>query len=162
MKTNIVTLRPDRLNFPLEECPVGRLSSAVFVIVGDIPDDIEGMSVVVEYMDNQTKRHYIAHATRQADGTFRAYIAPAYFPAVSNALKYHVVGEDEHQHPRWLGSGLLRILDNPADGSAVIPDILPRNLYAYNPTTGLYYKVVAEVNELGEVTVNVDQEGIAL
>jgi hypothetical protein len=162
MKANHITLRPDRLNFPLECANVGKLSSAVFIIGGDIPDDVAGLAVEIEYDDDGETARYTAAAMRQPDGTFRAYIAPAYFPETSNALKYHIVATDEQENPRWLGSGSLRIFDNPANGSHVVPDILPRNLYAYNPTTGLYYKVTAEVNEYGQVSLSTEQEGVTL
>ena len=162
MKTNEITIRADRLNIPLETCAVGKLSSAVFTIGGDIPDDIAALAVVVEYKDGNEINRYTAAATAQGDGTWRVYLAPAYFPAASESLKYHVIGTDNQERPRWLGTGNLRIFDNPADGSAVMPDILPRNLYAYNPTTGLYYKVVAEINEMGEVTISAEQEGVTL
>lgn len=162
MKTNYITIRPDRLNFPLDQCAVGRLSSAVFTVGGEIPDDIEAIGVRIEYDDDGSTETYTAIGVKQADGTWRVYIAPAYFPAESTELKYHVIGTDSTGNPRWLGTGCLRILDNPANGSDVRPDILPRNSYAYNPVTGLYYKILAEVNELGEITLTTDQEGIAL
>lgn len=162
MKYQHITLRPDRLNFPLECVHVGKLSSAVLVIDGEIPDDVTGIAVDIEYMDGETVARYTANAARQPDGTFRAYIAPAYFPETSDTLKYHIVATDEQENPRWLGSGSLRIFDNPANGSHVVPDILPRNLYAYNPTTGLYYKVIAEANEYGQILLTTEQEGVTL
>lgn len=162
MKTNTIRIKPDRLGFPLETCAVGRLSSAVFTIGGDIPDDIASIAVEVEYKDGDTEGRYTAAATRQEDGTHRAYLAPAYFPATSDSLKYHVLGIDERNNPRWLGTGALRILDNPADGSPVVPSVLPRNLYAYNPATRLYHKISAEANDLGEISVSIDQEGVKL
>lgn len=162
MKTNYITLHPDRLDLPLAPCACGRLSSAVITVGGEIPDDIEAIAVDVEYMDGDEKKRYTAAGTRQADGTFRVYLAPAYFPAESDQLKYHVLGTDAQENPRWLGSGMLRIFDNPANGSPIAPDILPRNSYAYNPQTGLYYKIVAEVNDLGEITLSTEQEGVAL
>jgi hypothetical protein len=162
MKTNFIELRPDRLDLPLAPCACGRLSSAVITVGGDIPDDVGNLAIYVEYLDGGEKKRYTAAGTRHADGTFSVYLAPAYFPAASDALRYHVVGMDDRDNPRWLGSGVLRIFDNPADGSPVAPDIIPRNSYAYNPQTGLYYKIWAEVNELGEITLTTDQEGIAL
>jgi len=161
MTTNHIIIRPDRLNFPLATCNVGRLSSAVLTIGGEIPADIDGLAVQIEYTDATANppatARYTAAATRQADGSFRCYLAPAYFPAASNALKYHVIATDAEGAPRWLGTGNLRILDNPANGSAVAPDILPRNLYAYSPSRNCYYKVIAKENEYGEITLDVDE-----
>lgn len=166
MKTNYITLHPDRLDMPLEPCSCGRLSSAVFIVGGDIPDDIEALAVAVEYVDSsgatpETKR-YTAAGTRQEDGTFRVYLAPAYFPASSDELKYHVVGTDEAENPRWLGTGNMRIFENPADGSPIAPDILPRNLYAYSPTRHCYFKVIAKENEYGEIQLDVDETEVHL
>ena len=162
MKTNFIELRPDRLDLPLAPCACGRLSSAVITVGGEIPDDIEGVAVDVEYMDGAEKKRYTAAAERQTDGTFRAYFAPAYFPAKSDELKYHVIGMDARENPRWLGSGALRILDNPADGSPVAPEILPRDLYAYSPSRRCYFKVIAKENEYGEIQLDVDETEVHL
>lgn len=157
MKTNYIELHPDRLDLPLDPLACGRLSSAVATVGGEIPDDIDGIAIDVEYMDGDEKKYYTAAGTRQADGTFRVYLAPAYFPAVSDQLKYHVLGMDAQENPRWLGSGMMRIFDNPADGSPIAPDILPRNLYAYSPTRQCYFKVIAKENEYGEIQLDVDE-----
>lgn len=162
MKTNCITLRPDRLDLPLDPCACGRLSSAIITVGGEIPGDITGIAVAVEYMDGRDKKRYTAAATKQADGTFRAYLAPAYFPASSDQLKYHVIGMDTNENPRWLGTGLLRIIDNPANGSPVTPEILPRNLYVYSPTRQCYFKVIAKENEYGEIRLDVDETEVHL
>lgn len=169
MKANYIHLRPDRLNQPLATCPVGKLSSAVFIICGDIPDDVDALAVQVERtVDPQTHQprpNFTAAATRQADGTFRCYLSPFCFPDVSaEGLCYHVVATDQQAptpNPRWLGTGALRVLENPANGSPVTPEIIPRDCYAYNPVTGLYHKIVAEVNEDGQITIATEQQGIA-
>lgn len=159
MKTNYIELHPDRLDLPLAPLAAGKLSSAVATIGGDIPDDISALAVVVEWKDGQTTSRYTAAATN-GGGFWSVYFAPAYFPAASEELKYHVVGTDKNDNPRWLGTGNMRIFDNPANGSPIAPDILPRNLYAYNPATGLYHKVIAELNELGEIQLAPEQEGV--
>ncbi len=162
MKTNVIQIDPDRLDLPLAPCAVGVLSSAEFTVCGDIPDDISALAVAVEYIDGQSVARYTAPGTRADDGTWRVYLAPGYFPAKSDGLKYHVVGTDTRGNPRWLGTGLLRVFANPANGSPVAPDVIPRNSYAYNPVTGLYHKIVAEVNDLGEITLSTEQEGVCL
>ena len=162
MTTNFIELHPDRLDLPLAPCAVGRASSAVFTVGGDIPDDVETLSIKVEYMDGQNLASYVAAGDLRDDGSFRVYFAPAYFPVASESLKYHVIGTDSGGNPRWLGTGLLRILANPANGAAVPPSILPPASYAYNPATGLYHKIFAEVNDLGEITLSTEQEGVEL
>lgn len=167
MKTNVIRLRPDRLNIPLATCPVGKLSSAVFVICGDIPDDVQSLAVQIERTPDpdthQPRPNFTAATTRQTDGTFRCYLSPFHFPEIAPDLHYHVMGTDTAAptaNPRWLGAGDLRILENPADGSPVTPEIIPADTYVRNPVTGLYHKLVAEVNEDGELSVAIDEEGI--
>ena len=41
-----------------------------------------------------------------------------------------------------------------------LPDVIPQDTYIYNPTTGLWHKLVAEVDDQGCITVAVAQEGI--
>ena len=164
MKENRVTIRADRLNRPLEVCFVGKLSSAVFRIVGDIPDDIEGLNVLIERTPDATtheaRENFTAAATRSEDGTFHCYLSPFFFPDEADTLKYHVVGTDTNGNARWLGTGALIVRDNPANGSPVVPDIIPADTYIRNPVTGLYHKLTAEVNDFGEVVVAVEEEGI--
>ena len=167
MKTNNIRLRPDRLNFPLDTCVVGKLSSSVWILYGDIPDDIEGMSVQVERVPDAETHvqppNYTAVAnevTGASPRSFRCYFSPWYFPEASDDLKYHVLGSDSNGNPRWLGSGVLRVEKNPAGGSPVPPEIIPADTYIRNPVTGLYHKITAEVNDLGEITTIVDPEGI--
>ena len=162
MKTNYITLRPDRLNFPLETVDVGRQSSAVLTVGGDIPDDTAALVVKVEYSNGQSPGYYVAAGTRQADGTFRVYLAPGYFPATTKGLRYHVYITDELTNPRWMGSGAVRIIENPSDGSSPAPEVLPKNLYAYNPVNHLYYKITAEADAEGNITLALEQEGVTL
>lgn len=161
MKTNYIEIRPDRLNFPLATLNVGRLSSAVLTVGGDIPDDTAALVVKVEYATGSPPSYYIAAGARQPDGTWRVYLAPGYFPATATAFKYHVYITDQYDNPRWMGCGLLRVLDNPSDGSSPAPEVLPKNLYAYNAVTHLYYKITAETDSAGNITLALDQEGVA-
>jgi len=165
MKTHNVKIRPDRLNAPLATCFVGKLSSAVFMIGGDIPDDVDTITVQIGRTDDPTthqpRQNFTVAANRNADGeTFRCYLSPFCFPDVSDALEYHVLGMDTNGNARWLGSGPLIVRDNPANGSPVPPEIIPADTYIRNPVTGLYHKLIAEVNDLGEITVAADPEGI--
>lgn len=165
MKTHTITLHPDRLNAPLATCFVGALSSAVFVIVGDIPDDIDGITVQIGRTEDPTthrpRPNYTVAANRNADGkTFRCYLAPFCFPDEADALEYHVVATDTAGNPRWLGTGQLIVRDNPAGGSPVAPEIIPADTYIRNPATGLYHKLTAAVDEDGNLTVALDDEGI--
>ncbi len=165
MATEIhIHLDAGRLNFPLRTIWQGVLSSAVVVIHG-MPADIEGAGIVFGVAPTGQTPHdpptYRATATKQADGTWRAYVSPFTFPVVGLSLEYSVVGTDVHENPRWLGTGQLNVVACPANGSADAPDILPRDAYIRNPVTGLYHKLVAEVDEDGIVTVAIEQEGVS-
>ena len=169
MKAQHIRIRPDRLNAPLATCNVGKLSSAVFVIEGDIPDDVDGVTIQIgRTADPETgdaRENYTVTARENAaDGntarTFRAYVAPLYFPDVSDALEYHIVALDAQGCPRWLGTGPLIVRDNPANGTVDAPDIIPADTYIRNPVTGLYHKLTATVNEDGEIVTTVESEGI--
>ena len=164
MKAQHIRLRPDRLNDPLATCFVGELSSAVWVIEGDIPDDLTGMSVQIGRTEDPTthqpRENFTAATTRQEDGSFRCYLSPFLFPDVSDALGYHILGTDTNGNARWLGTGALIVRDNPADGSPIVPEIIPADTYIRNPVTGLYHKLTATVNEYGEITTICDPEGI--
>ena len=162
MKTNRITLRPDRLDLPLAPQTVGKLSSAVFTIDGDIPADIEGLVVQIgRTPDGVTPRENLTAATtKKTDGTYECYLSPFYFPDEANGLKYHIVGRDAHDAPRWLGSGTLNVEENPANGSGVVPEVIPSDTYIRNPITGKYHKLTASVNELGEIAIDIDDEGV--
>ena len=166
MKCLHVEICPDRLNFPLAPLSVGRLSSNVLEIGGDIPDDVAMMSVQVERsMRNGAQDNFVAVATEVEGASprrFRCYLSPFLFPDVSSKLNFHVVGTDEKVNKRWLGSGPLRVLPNPANGNGVAPEIIPSGSYAYNPTTNLYHRIIASVNELGEIRLEAESEGVEL
>ena len=167
MKAQHIRIRPDRLNDTLATCNVGRLSSAVFVIEGDIPDDADTIAVQIgRTPDPQTqepRQNFTAAASEVAGSTpraFRCYLAPFYFPDEADALEYHIMATDANGNPRWLGTGTLIVRDNPADGSPVTPDIIPADTYIRNPATGLYHKLTAAVNEYGELSIDLESEGI--
>jgi len=167
MKAQHIRIRPDRLNAPLATCNVGKLSSAVFIIEGDIPEDVDTIAVQIgRTPDPQTQEprpNYTAAATEvegQTPRCFRAYLSPFLFPDTSDALEYHVIGADDHSNARWLGTGPLIVRDNPANGSPVPPEVIPADTYIRNPATGLYHKLTAAVNEYGELSIDLESEGI--
>lgn len=104
-----------------------------------------------------------ADATVSIDGTTvsaSCYCSPFCFPAVSDELTYSVVATDAENHPRWLGTGPLRVLENPANGSSTPPPIVPADTYIRNPATGLYHLLTATADEDGNITLNLSDEGV--
>lgn len=166
MKDIHIRLRPDRLNAPLATVFAGRLSSAVFVIEGDVPDDMDGLTVRIgrtaDPESGGARDDYTIAAAAQ-DGTprtFRAYASPFVFPDLSETLEYHVLGMDANGNARWLGSGRLIVMENPSDGSGEEPAIIPADTYIRNPATGLYHLLTAVANEYGEISLTLSEEGI--
>ncbi len=152
----------DSLQLPLVPLFAGKLSSMI-VSVGKTPDDIDSLVLVIARTDDaggKTRDPFKVAATKQDDGTWRVYCNPYCFPDASAALWYSLVGTDESGNPRWLGTGKLKVLDNPANGSAVTPTIIPQDCYAYNPTTGLYHKITASLDEFGNISLDVESEGV--
>ena len=164
MATEIhIHLDAGRLNFPLRTVWQGALSSAVCVVHG-VPGDIESLGVVFGVAPTGDVPHdpptYRADATEQADGTWRAYCSPFIFPTAGLALQYSLVGVDAQANPRWLGTGQLNVVECPADGSGDAPPIVPSDTYIRNPVTGLYHLLTATVDEDGNLTMNLADEGI--
>ncbi|MBO7686548.1 MAG: hypothetical protein J6V72_09200 [Kiritimatiellae bacterium] len=164
MATEIhIHLDAGRLNFPLRTIWQGVLSSAVIVIHG-VPVDIDGLGVVFGVAPSGNVPHdpptFRAAATRQADGTWRAYCMPAIFPVVGLELVYSVVGLDANESPRWLGTGQLNVVDCPAAGSSDAPEVVPADTYIRNPVTGKYHLLTAELDADGHITLNLADEGI--
>lgn len=163
MATEIhIHLDAGRLNFPLRTIWQGVLSSAICVIHG-VPADIESLGIVFGVAPAGNTPHdpptFRASATKQADGLWRAYVNPFTFPVVGLSLEYSVVGADGHDNPRWLGTGQLNVVDCPAAGSSDAPDVIPRDTYIRNPVTGLYHLLTATVDEDGNLTLRLSDEG---
>ena len=150
------------LQLPLVPLYAGRLSSMV-LSAANVPADIADLALYVGRTpdaEGSARNPFTVAATRQTDGSWRVYCNPYCFPDESAALWYSFVGTDESGNPRWLGTGKLRVLDNPADGSAVAPSIIPQDCYAYNPTTGKYHKITASLDEYGNISLDVESEGV--
>lgn len=150
-----------RLNMPLRPIWTGRLA-ALYRTIDGVPDDCESVNLVVQYVSDGDGKTYsfAAPARKRATGVWTVYVIPAAFPHASDGgLSYDVMGYDGLDNPRWLGRGALGVMDCPADASGDLP-IIPKDTYVRNPVTGLYYKLTAEVNGNGKITIGVEQEGV--
>ena len=158
MKTR-VRIDESRLNYPLAPINAGVLSSHYVELV-DVPDTVQTLGVLFEYGANAEK--YRAECSPAGDGVWTCYAVPFIFPAadVTGELHYHVVATDDRDNEQWLGTGTLFVHANPANGSSQAPDVIPRDTYIRNPATGLYHKLTAAVDEDGNLTVALEDEGI--
>ena len=158
MRTRI-RIDESRLNYPLTPISAGVLSSHYVELV-DVPDTVQALGILFEYGANAET--FRAECTRQGDGLWKCYAMPYIFPAADNTgeLHYHVVATDDRGNEQWLGTGLLSVYRNPANGSSDAPTVVPKDCYIRNPTTGLYHKLTAEVDEDGNLTVSLEEEGV--
>lgn len=162
MNTKII-IDESRLAFPLVPITVGRLSSAEFEIVGDLGSYL---SIRMEFSrvdgsGGSRREPFAVAAVKNLRGdAWSVYASPFCFPDADCGLEYQVVGKDSHGNDRWLGTGRLEVSACGANGSSEEPPIVPRDTYLLNPVTGLYHRLVAEVDEDGVLTVAVDQEGV--
>ena len=154
----VIWVDETRLFMPLTPIWAGRFCALYRTIAG-VAEDIEGVNLVVEYMDGATKKQYAAPARKVKPGWWTVYVAPGAFPGLSQGeLRYDVVGYDKQQNARWQGMGALYVVDCPTEG--VEPEILPHDTYARDPETGLYHRITVSKNEYGEWQTEVDQEGV--
>jgi len=156
-----VRIRVDesRLNFPLIPISAGVLSSLDAEII-DVPSSVESLALYFEYGTGAT--NYQAVCDKVRDGLWTCYAMPYIFPATEDtgALHYHVVATDSRGNQKWLGTGQLRVLANPANGSPDVPPVVPHDTYIRNPVTGLYHLLTATVDEDGNITLNLSDEGV--
>ncbi len=154
-----VRVDESRLNFPLIPIAAGRLSSLDLEII-DVPARAQALSVFFEYGTGET--NYAVVCEKVNDGFWTCYANPYVFPAVKDdgSLHYHVVATDARDNQQWLGTGELRVLANPANGSGDVPPVVPRDCYIRNPVTGLYHLLTAEVDDTGNITLDLAEEGV--
>lgn len=137
-------------------------SKTLFLKVLD--DEVEALNVRIfrtsDPATGEPRAPYVAVATLQEDGIWRCYLTPLCFSDVSSDLKYDLIGIDGEGNSRHLGVGALRVLVSHLTEDGTLPDVIPQDTYIYNPTTGLWHKLVATVDESGVITTAVEQEGI--
>ncbi len=158
----IIAVNENALQLPLIPIFAGKLSSMV-VKITNAPDDIDTVVLTIGRtpdVDGSPRPPFAIAATSLGGGTYRAYCNPYCFPDEATNLTYSVVGNDTSGNPRWLGTGSLRVLENPANGSSVTPQVIPSDCYAYNPTTGKYHKITASLDEFGNISLDVESDGI--
>ena len=152
-----IIIDESRLNWPRRKIYAGVLSS-LDVIVKGVPSGVSELEI--RFGAEGRENPISARGRMVQDGVWHVYAMPFCFPAAAGDLKYEIVCTDEGGNARWLGTGALAVLACGAAGSEEEPQIVPRDTYLRNPVTGLYHRLVAEVDEDGVLTVAVDQEGV--
>lgn len=159
----VITAPPQTADQKLEPMSAFQWSSkTVFLKILD--DDVEALNVRIfrtpDPTTHEPREPYVAPATLQEDGFWRCYLTPLCFSDVATDLQYDLIGLDESGNARHLGVGTLRVLTSHLTEDGTLPDVIPQDTYIYNPTTQLWHKLVAEVDDQGVITVSVEQEGI--
>lgn len=152
MKKIIVTENPrDQLN----EIAVGRASAFEAVIVG-VPAHLECVQVHFGTRDDLSRN--AVDCTYVPGGEWKCYANGFFFPDAGKA-HYHVTAKTFKGDSVYLGSGVLRIIPSVlcADTANAI---IPADTYIRNPNTGLWHKIVAELDESGQIVLATEQEGI--
>ena len=151
-----IIIDESRLNWPRRKIYAGVLSS-LDVIVKGVPSGVSELEI--RFGAEGRENPISARGRMVQDGVWHVYAMPFCFPSAAGDLKYEIVCTDEGGNARWLGTGALAVLACSAAGSGEEPQIVPRDTYLRNPVTGLYHRLVAEVDEDGVLTVAVHQEG---
>lgn len=154
---NIITIGKDTRN-QLNEIVVGR-ASAYAAMVRGVPPEIDHVEVHFSTPGNEAANAVVCR--RVPGGDWKCYANGFYFPNVGTA-HYHVTGRTDAGDSAYLGSGTLRVTPSVLNVPQGQEPIVPTTAMAFNPTNGLYYRVVAELNEDGQIVLATEQEGITL
>ena len=158
-----ITAPPQTADQKLEPMSAAQWSSKT-VYLRILDDEIEALNVRIfrtgDPATGEPRAPYVAPATLQADGLWRCYLTPLCFSDVATDLQYDLIGVDADGNARHLGVGALRVLVSHLTEDGTLPNVIPQDTYIYNPTTGLWHKLVATVDESGVITTAVEQEGI--
>ena len=174
MDTIEIAINPGHLNWPLPQVYVGELAAADFTLryVPAALDNVRmlftappvpatpGESETGTAASSEDPVVYVATGTKNADGTWSVYAPPLTFPRAGINLNYNVLADDDHDNPRWLGTGVLEVRECPAQGSPTPPPIVPKDTYIRNPATGKYHLLTASVDGDGNLTINLAAEGV--
>lgn len=140
----------------LTELAVGRASALECLIIG-IPDNIERVQVHFGTRDNLSVNAVECRAV--PGGEWKCYANGLYFPDAGKA-SYHITGVTARGDSAYFGKGTLRVIPSVLTVPAASVPIVPADTYIRNPKTGLWHRIVAELDEAGQIVLATEQEGI--
>lgn len=140
---------------PMAEIAVGRASAFECLIVG-VPANTEGVQIHFGTRDDLSVNAVDCRAI--PGGEWKCYANGFFFPDVGKA-HYHVTAKTAAGDSAYLGGGTLRIIHSVMTANTANA-IIPEDTYIRNPKTGLWHKVVAELDEQGNIVLATEQEGI--
>lgn len=141
---------------PLDTLTVGRGSALEFEIVG-APEGLQEVQFHAGTPDDPNR--FTAVAGRALpDARWLVYANGLNFPHVGSA-KYHLTGKNGRDGAVWLGDGRLDIRESVLHVADADVPIVPEDCYIRNAKTGLWHRVLAEMED-GEIVLDYDRKGV--
>lgn len=155
-----IQLRPEAPNHPLHPLWVGQ-GGAAFVILSNVPDEATPRLIITP-VGSGTPVAYEA-TKNQSTGEWGVYVAGWGFPTVGDTSYEVTIKTREGDDARtfWAGRGDMHVWRAATVADIpTAPAIIPPDSFARHPGTGLYYRILAATNELGEIVFTASQEGV--
>lgn len=143
-------------NDPLAQIAVGRSSAFVARLVG-VPSDVENVEVHFGTRNDLSINPCVCR--KVPGGEWKCYANGFFFPDEGKA-HYHVTAKTAAGDSVYFGKGKLIIMPSVINVKPGAVGIVPDETYVRNPKTGLWHKVIAELDENGEIVMATEQEGI--
>lgn len=153
MYDKTITLAPDAPNIPLDPIWSMRYSAGTLLFSG-VPSAMIAAVLVLVLAGEETP---FVLSIDLSSSVPAITIENGALSAVGQG-DYYVYGFDSASRIYGLGSGLITIDDAPTleAGAGVTP--VSNEVRIYNPATGLYYLLTAELNDDGDATVKLTPE----
>ena len=141
-----IQLDPANPNMPLPHLWSGRGSRAMILVV-DHPADSTALFIFTAPGASES-------TVIESDVLGNIYIN-GWSLDFSAQVTYEIVARDENGSTS-MGKGLLTVYASATSGTIPTPPpLIPPDTYILNPVTGLYHKITATINDLGEPTIDV-------
>lgn len=152
MYNKTITLDPDRPDRPLDPLRAMR-HSAGRLLFADLPADLTAAAFVVSRTGETPV--VLAIDTESAELLIENGVN-----AVAGAGEYYVYGF-ENLRIFGLGYGTYTVVEAPTLAAAAGVTPVGNSVPILNPDTGLYHTLTATANELGQIVIDIAQEGTA-
>lgn len=137
MFENLITLRPDKPNFPLDPVWIGQGGDALF-IVSEVPEDATECKICYK-RTGDTAGTYFDGDLNATTGDWHIYIPPAYTQIVG-AGSYQVVAVVGTRN-YWCGSGVATVQSSCLGGLVPGADQTVVDQRVRDVSTGLWHRI---------------------
>lgn len=157
MYEKTITLRPTQPNMPLDPVWIMRYAAGK-MLFSAMPADVTSAVLVLMMSGAVTP---VVLAVDLTDPDVPEIILENGVSATVGQGDYYIYGF-VGLRIYGLGKGQFNVISAPTLSAGGAVTAVGNSLPVYNPTTGLYHVLTATANELGEVTIDVAQEGTEL